>query len=462
MGTMVVNCRRWAAAEFGRARLGDARLTKRLVRVAHAVAAKAGKSLPEAIGGWTELKAAYRLFDNEKATRERVVGPHLENTRRACASGGEHLLVEDTTALSYSGRRPVDGLGPISKDPDTQGILVHSTLALRVERWLDDGDPEVTAEGLFGQESWVRTGEKKKGTENSHQRKERSRESERWARVLQETGGPPDGCRWTLLADREGDIYRVMSDCRGNRVDFIIRALQPRCLMDEDASPFDAVAATAPLGRLTVDLRARPGALARTAILDVRAVRVTLRAPKGERSTFDPLPVSVVEAREVDAPAGVEPLRWVLLTSWNVATLEDAVRVVKAYSKRWLIEEYHKALKTGAGIERSQLEARERLEVLLGILAVVAVRLLNMKLLCRSRPHDEAAAGTLGPEALKILEATYGTPRDGWTNRNLFVAVARLGGFLARKGDGDPGWITIWRGFDSLMLMARGFDILQG
>jgi hypothetical protein len=210
-----------------------------------------------------------------------------------------------------------------------------------------------------------------------------------------------------------------------------------------------------------VDLRSRPGARARTALLEVRTTKVTLRPPKGERSKFEPQPVAVVEAREVDAPEGTEPIRWVLLTSWNVETLQDAIRVIKAYSKRWLIEEYHKALKTGAGIERSQLEARERLEVLLGILAVVAVRLLNMKLLCRSRPADEAPAGTLGPEALKILEATYGTPRGGWNNRNLLVAVARLGGFLARKSDGDPGWITIWRGFTSLMLMARGLDILQ-
>ena len=148
---------------------------------------------------------------------------------------------------------------------------------------------------------------------------------------------------------------------------------------------------------------------------------------------------------------------------------------MRAYAKRWLIEEYHKALKTGAGMERSGLRTRERLEALLGILAVVAVRLVNMKLLCATRPEDEPAAEALGPDALAILERKFGEPAGGrssapsqtaltaggWTNRTLLVNVARLGGFLARKGDGTPGWITIWRGWRNLMLMVDGLETLR-
>ncbi len=454
MSTTVVGCKEWAVKQFSEALLGDVRRTERLVRVAEAIAAKPGKSLPEALGDWKSLKAAYRFFDNDEATHERVTRPHLDRTRAACRAGGEYLMVEDTTTLSYCGRQ-VEGLGPVSDDLSTNGILLHSTLALRVERWLPGGDLEVTVEGLFAQRPWVRKRVKRKG-ETKRQRLSRRRESERWAEVFDETGGPGDGCRWTFVADREGDIFRVMADCAGHGVDFIIRAMQPRRLKGREGSPFDAVTEARPLGRFTVDLRARPGVPARQATVEVRAARVTLRPPKNGGKGFGPEPVTVVEAREVDAPEGVEPIHWVLLTSWRVEGFEDAMRVVKAYTKRWLIEEYHKALKTGAGIEQTQLEKRERIETLLGILAVVAVRLLNMKLLARSRPDDAAPEGAMGPEAFRILKARSGEPDGCWTNRDLIVGIAKLGGFLARKSDGDPGWITIWRGWRNLMLMIEG------
>jgi hypothetical protein len=456
----VLGTRAWAEAEFGSAQLGDARLTDRLVRMAEGIAASPGKSLPEAMPGWAELKAAYRLLDNPKTTRSQVIGPHLERTREGCRGGGEWLLVEDTTTLSYGSHRAAKGLGPVNDIPDSRGILLHSTLALAVEGWEADGEPKVTVAGLFGQHAWVRPGGKRK-KETCARRKNRRRESERWAQVFQEAEGPPEGSRWTLVADREGDVYRALSECMAHRVDFLIRAQQPRSLLGQDGSAFEAVAAAAPLGRMSLKLRSRPGTPARLAVLELRATKVTLLAPAGQRRWFGPCPVTVVEAREVEAPKGVEPVQWVLLTSWEASSLAGALRVVRSYAKRWLIEEYHKALKTGAGIERSQLETRERLEALLGILAVVAVRLLNMKLLCSSRPDDQAAAFTLEPGALEVLVAKQGTPRGGWTNRNLMVAIAKLGGFLGRKGDGNPGWITIWRGWNSLMLMTRALDLFR-
>jgi len=460
MGQAVLGSREWAEAEFGAVQLGDARLTDRLVRTAERIAAKPGKSLPEALSGWAELKAGYRLLDNPKTTRGQVVGPHLERTRDTCRGGGEWLLVEDTTTLSYNAHQAAEGLGPVGDKSGSRGMLLHNTLALAVEGWEADGDPRVTVAGLFGQYVWVRP-EKKQKKESSGQRKHRHRESERWGRVFEEAGGPPEGSRWTLVADREGDIYRLLSDCRARRVDFLIRAHQPRNLLGQEGTPFEAVAAAEPLGQVSLELRSRPGTPARTAVLELRATRVTLLAPPGQRSWFGPCPVTVVEAREVGAPTGVEAVHWVLLTSWEVTSLAEAWRAVRAYAKRWLIEEYHKALKTGAGIERSQLGTREGLEALLGILGVVAVRLLNMKLLCASRPDEQAATFTLGPEALEVLTAIQGVPRGGWTNRNLMVAIAKLGGFLGRKGDGNPGWITIWRGWNSLMLMTRAADLFR-
>jgi hypothetical protein len=172
--------------------------------------------------------------------------------------------------------------------------------------------------------------------------------------------------------------------------------------------------------------------------------------------------IGVVEVREVEVPEGVkEPLHWILLTSLPCERWAQAQRVVGYYTARWWIEEYHKALKSGAGVEQSQLQRADRLEPLIAVLAVVAVRLLSTKMLARSRPESLEAAASFGPEMLAVLEKKLGSPPGGWTNRNLMRSVARLGGFIGRKGDGEPGWQTIWRGWQRLMWMAEGAALME-
>jgi hypothetical protein len=174
--------------------------------------------------------------------------------------------------------------------------------------------------------------------------------------------------------------------------------------------------------------------------------------------------MNVVEAREVNPPRATEPMRWVLLTSWPIASARDCRRVVRAYARRWLIEQYHKCLKTGCAVERSQLATARALSALTGVLALVSLRLLDAMLLARARPDEPVTAGQLGPDALAALTAKFGPPAGGdgrWTHRASLRAVARLGGFLARSGDGEPGWQTIWRGWQRLIAMAEGYALAQ-
>jgi hypothetical protein len=281
------------------------------------------------------------------------------------------------------------------------------------------------------------------------------------------------------VADREADIWETLGRCQDNRWDFIVRANQPRALADQDGSVFEAVAAAPVAARFTIKVRSRPQRVTRdkktgkpkrvrkahgprTVELEVRTCTVRLRAP--QRSGGGPAEsrtVNLVDAREVNAAPGDDPIHWVLLTSWPCGTEEEVMRVVKAYTRRWLIEEYHKALKTGTGVEDSQLEAAQRIEALLAILAVTAVRLLNRKLLATTRPDEPVDVKEVGDEAIRILQAVYGRPEDGWTNRNVLRAIAKLGGFIGRKSDGEPGWITIWRGWQRLMPMVQGFNLAR-
>jgi hypothetical protein len=154
-------------------------------------------------------------------------------------------------------------------------------------------------------------------------------------------------------------------------------------------------------------------------------------------------------------------LHWILLTSLPCATLAEAQRVVGGYAARWWIEEYHKALKRGAGVEQSQWASADRLAALIAVLAVVAVRLLSAKLLARSRSEGSEAVDCFGPEILALLEQKIGPPKADRNNQNVILAVARLGGFLARKHDGQPGWQTIWRSGQRLMWMAEELAALQ-
>jgi hypothetical protein len=154
-------------------------------------------------------------------------------------------------------------------------------------------------------------------------------------------------------------------------------------------------------------------------------------------------------------------LHWLLLTSLACTRWAEIQRIVGRYATRWWIEEYHKALKSGVGAEESQLQQAYRIESLVAVLAIVAVRLLNAKWLARTHPEQPVNPEVFGPQALEVLNARFGCPAAGWTHQSVLIAVARLGGFLARRHDGLPGWQTIWRGWQRLMWMCEGLETLN-
>jgi len=449
----------WAEAEFAFAALGDARRNKRLMKIATGLAASPGGTLPRAFPEWGELKAAYRFFDSARVDYDGVLHPHLERTRLACREPGEYLIIEDSSNLDFSRHRRAQDLGVIG-DGKGRGFELHSALAVRVEGWTVEQRAEGQVVGLLDQQ--CRRPRPAPQAESRRECLQRPRKSNWWAKVFQMVGGPAPGCRWIYTADRESDFYEPIQGCQQKGIDFVIRGCQERRLADEGGKLREVLAGAAVLGQTTVELRSRGGEPARTAIVELRSVQVDLDGPWRPGGWQEPLRgVWALEVREVHAPEGVEPLHWTLLTSLPCKTLEEARRVVGYYQARWWIEEYHKALKSGAGVEDSQLERGGRLEPLIAVLAVVAVRLLNAKMLARSRPEGTEAKQSLSPAALRILEKRFGRPKGGWSNRSLLVATARLGGFLARKNDGMPGWQTIWRGWQRLMWMCEGLESLN-
>jgi hypothetical protein len=446
----------WAEQEMGHAQLGDRRRTQRLVKVTMALAQNPNGTLPSTFPDWKDLRAAYRLLAEPDVTHAAIMAAHTQRVAQACQAPGEYLLVEDTTTLSFNTHAATTDLGPVN-DRDGRGFLVHNTLALRVARWDQDQVPAVTVLGLAGQHCWSRPKVALKPKQKAKLgRLRRVRESARWAANLAAWPQAPAGVQWIYVADRESDIYEAFERCAARGADWVIRAAQARALVAEDHSVFAAVAQAPVRGHLSVELRARSGQPARTMRAALRACTVTLRGPWRPGGQLAPRTLQVVEVRDVDPPAGTKPMVWVLLTSLPIGTLAQIKRIVGCYTRRWLVEEFHKALKSGTQVEVSQLGTGRALQGLCAVLSLVALRLLETKLHARAFPDEPLRPDQFVPELIRLLAAKLGSPSGGWTQRTVWRGIARCGGFMARKGDGEPGWITIWRGWRSLLTMVEG------
>jgi hypothetical protein len=427
------------------------------VTLATQIAGDPSSSLPKQTQHWSDLKAAYRLLDRPEATFEVIASPHWRLTTDE-AKAGRFLILDDTTEIDFGPTRQARGLGPVGSGVG-RGFLIHSGLMVTPkDEWIV---------GLAGQILFHRQAAPK--GETRAQRRARDRESAVWGQLIEQVGPPPEGARWIHVMDRGADDFEV--PCRARRIgaDWIGRVKsRHRRVRDEsgqEGALSDALAGAPVAGGYTLSLRARPKQPARRAKVEVSWAAVTVlvpRQPAASLKALAPRPIAqwAVWAREVEPPSGrKEPIDWLLLTSLPVRTLEEAMEVISYYEKRWLIEEWHKALKTGCQVEGRQLATSERLEALTGLLSVVAVRLLQLKEVGRRQPR-RAATELIPAHYVELVRRARGRVRPGeWTVRDFFRGVAGLGGFLGRKSDGEPGWITIWRGWEVLHWMLLGAQL---
>ncbi len=367
-------------------------------------------------------------------------------------------MLGDTTELDFGIQREIPDLGPTGNGGGW-GFLLHSALLVAAE------GEEIF--GLAGQTIHYRQPRPKQ--ENATQRLGRDRESKVWGEVIDAVGRPAEEVELVHVLDRGADNFEVYCHCLEQQADWVVRVAQTKrniLTPDDERMPLKSYLVTLPLsGTYELSLRARPGQAARTAKLQVRrgALRLPLpahRSPYVKRINPGPIEMHVVAVREVDAPAGVEPIEWILLTSLVVEDFEDAWVVIGYYEKRWLIEEWHKALKTGCRVTERQLKTKPRLEAMVGLLSVVSVRLLQLKSAARAEPNRPARQ-MIPPRWITLLQAARKTLKQvkSWTVGEFYRELAKLGGFIGRKSDGEPGWITIWRGWQKLHLMVRGAEL---
>jgi hypothetical protein len=456
VSTLVLDVVEWAQHAFGDCELGDARRTRRAVTLAAQVAAHPDGSTPTQTETWADCKAAYRLFDADDVSFQALAEPHWRATR--ARQGGTWLLIGDTTEIDFGIHRDVSDLAPTGNGFG-HGFHLHSSLMIAAN------SDEIV--GLAGAELFHRTPAPKRETLRQKQR--RTRESEVWGRVIDLVGPPPEDARFIHVFDAGADNFEVFCHLEQQRCGWVVRvAQQQRWVQTADGRQMRLLdlAQSQPLaGTYELSLRARGQQPARTALIEVRYAPLQMPLPK-QASAFmkacgiSAIPMWVVEAREVGAPAVAEPLHWVLLTSEAVDDFDAAWVIIGWYEKRPVVEDYHKCLKTGCRVQDRQYQTSSRLERVTGMLSIVAVRLLQLRSIARTDP-DRPAARVVPAAWLQMLRALRQRGTGIHTVSEFFRSLAMLGGFLGRKHDGAPGWLTIWRGLDKLLLCLRGANATQ-
>ena len=462
------NHEQWAADHFGSATLGDKRRTERLKCVASQLAASSGKSLAQTcLGSESTLEGgSYRLVRNENVSPSVIRAAGFEYAAQQAASVDEILALEDTTSLSFK-HSVAPSLGKLGKETDTsRGWWVHSVMLL-------DSHTSRTM-GLIHQDWWCRpdklgdADEKESGKWSNASYFTRQRLKEHMPNVIS-------------VCDREADIMCYLADKQSHSERFVVRAKHSRILVDKQKL-FEHMDAQPVTGGYTITIpqkgvkgsrnktKNRPS---RTAKLTVKASTVTIKMGGQEHQ------LNVVYAQESSSVQEHEKVSWMLLTSEPIETLQQQLHVIEIYATRWRIEDFHKAWKTGAGVERLRMTSADNLERAASILAFVGVRLLQLRevltlpIYLRKRGQVEEAkalenqscSSILEEDEWRILMQHYkprnhkdkGAPSMKWA----YQSIAKLGGFTDTKRTGMASWITVWDGWDELQSQVKGYRVAK-
>ena len=444
----------WSEKHFGQCELGDVRRTRRLVLYAQQMAGSPDGSTPQQTEGWGDCKAVYRLFNCEEVQFATVTAEHYRQT--CSVQAGTYFVIHDKTEIDYGYKSNREGLGRLGSD-------VHRGFFLQSALMVETSSSAVV--GLGAQELYIRPIGKVKRV-NRVKSCKRTTEAEVWGRVMDRVVPLNKGVKLIHVCDREADNFDVFAHLHVKGDSWIIRAAQLRRIVKttsgERIKLQDLCESLPPIGRYQVFVRANKKQKERWATVEVRSCPLMLvRPPEGSTSfvkehDIREITTNMVEVREVDTPKGCEEIRWVLYTREPVSTNKASIEVIGGYEHRPIIEEFHKAAKTGLEVESRQYQLADRLQPLIGLTSVQAVRLLQLRDVARIAP-DTPAKRLVPPQWLEVIRKVLRRPVVIKTVGEFMRALASLGGFLGRKSDGEPGWIVIWRGMKSLALMLRGY-----
>ena len=453
--------------------LGDQRLTKRLGKVIEELGAKPTMSVPAATRGRAEMEGAYRFFDNDKVSPEKILQPHIEATRERISQAEIVLLVQDTTDIDLT--RPnqqVKGTGPLEYDT-RRGVFFHPLLAFN-----SHGLPL----GVAWQKSWTRDKIKKKRTKKERDDWHRKtpieeKESFRWIEGMRAARDVAEACPRTTcvcIADSDADVYELFCESRSTsrgEMHFLVRACQNRITRAPHTNLLDATRGTPCLFQCSVNVRARTAKLvtetrkrqetrgARIAELEVRATTVTMRPPYRQGRKLSEVTLNVVLAEEPNPPDGAIPIQWLLVTTLPIDNLEQVQQIVSYYSIRWQIEIYFRTLKSGCRIENRQFETLDRLLNCLAVYSIIAWKIMYLCHLGRECPDLDCEI-IFEPSEWKSVYMTVrqqDPPSTPPSLNEMIRMIASLGGYVIRRST-QPGTQTLWFGLQRVHDLSTAWE----
>lgn len=452
----------WIENETKAAKFGDKRLNNRLQQVLSKLAHSPFESIPCNCQTAAETLAAYRFFDNHRVTPPEILGGHVTASLARIETQPVVLLAQDTTHLSFE--REGEKLftdGTLHKT-EKESYWLHTTVALT---------PQRINLGMMHHEFWQRDENRPKIRQQKLPIEKK--ESMRWLRGYEVACAVQKRCKDTCvvsIADREGDIYdwfyNAMQQPLESKAEYIIRASANRRIStpeDDDVCYLWATMSKANvLGTYTLELARTPTRQARCAEIEVRAQPVSFCGPCHRKKTLPAVDMYAVYAREIAPPKDEAAVEWMLLTSLVTDTFATAQTVVAWYKARWEIELYFRTLKSGCQVEALRLETDTRLENALAIYLMIAWHLHNTTMLARETPNENCER-LFKREEWRMIYALMRKPLPSEPPplRDCVRTLAQVGGFLARKGDGEPGMKTVWRGYVRLLQALDTVDALS-
>lgn len=443
---------RWAEEEFETLDLGDPRLNRRAVLLAERLSQKPGASIPGACANWSETVAAYRFLGNKEVTWDDVMAAHWDASQKRIAQHSVVLCIQDTTELDYNGQQ-MEGLGPLSYEAQ-RGMFLHPTYVVTPGR-----------EPLGVINAWMWARELKDGDEPRGGLLESRRWIESYEIIAEQALKLPQ-TRHVFVGDRESDILALMAKAQelGHAADYLVRCQHNRAL-PQGGKLWGEVMQSECIGGVAFEIPAGRGRKARLVKQEIRMQRVRLSdgKKKGKENGNEQanekgqIEVTCLMASEIDPPAGTQPVVWRLLTNRVASTLEEACELIDWYRARWEIEMFFSVLKVGLQVENLQLGDTKKLQTALALYMVIAWRINRLMRLGRTLPDLPADLLFEADEwrAAFILNKKP-PPKAVPTANTVIRLIAQLGGFLGRKGDGEPGAKTLWLGMRDIAVFVQG------
>ncbi len=462
MMTQIVKTSDWANNLFGKAQLGDKRLTNRLVQITTQVGNHIGNSLVcSCDGDEAQLEGTYRFIRNTRVKPEAIAECGYQATADIAQKHSTVLALEDTTSLSYS-HQVSQLLGSLGGKPSKtkKGYWVHNVILL-------DAKSEQTI-GLVEQSYWSRDasthGKAKKRKTRDYEEKESFKWEAASERIENRLG---EKMQETIsICDREADIFEYLHYKRQKSQRFIVRASHNRLIENNQSYLFDEAGKAAVLGQYEIDIPQKGGRKARQATLELRACTVKINRPKRLSEKWEDIEINLVVAQEIGA-SDKDGLKWLLLTGEPIESFTSARQVARYYELRWRVEDFHKAWKSsGTDVEELRLQHPDNIKRVAVIMAFVAIRLLQLREIfhkARTCPSANVSCDKLLEKnewhALWFTHEKKALPKEIPSTVWAYEAIARLGGWTDSKRTGVVGWATLWRGWFRLQDRVDGMLI---